>query len=121
MAAGEWNFYVEQGATWNKTITVRDSAGDPVDLTDCAVEMQVRSTPQSSIVIVTPAVAVASALEGEITLELMAAQTAALPANGATFRDTSQYVYDLRIIRADNTVERVLNGNFEVSPGVTRT
>ena len=45
MAAGIYNFIIEQGTTVNFRIDYRDSEGNPVDLTGYEGRMQIRNAP----------------------------------------------------------------------------
>ena len=44
MAAGWYNFMIEQGATVNFELTYKDSNGDPIDLTDYTARMQIKNS-----------------------------------------------------------------------------
>ena len=48
MAAGKYNFVIEQGSTVDFEIQYNDSNGSPVDLTDYTARMQIRSSYGSS-------------------------------------------------------------------------
>tara|TARA_Y100000593_G_scaffold29186_1_gene58185 strand:- start:1004 stop:1396 length:393 start_codon:yes stop_codon:yes gene_type:complete len=48
MAAGKYNFAIEQGSTVDFTIKYKDSAGNAIDLTDYHARMQIRPDADSS-------------------------------------------------------------------------
>jgi hypothetical protein len=114
MPATTWRIIIEQGATWRFRLTI---AGR--DLTGCTARMQIRevyasptplldltSDPAAGITIDGPA--------GTITVEISAAQTAAL---AGVHRGG---VYDLELESPDGTVERLLKGDVLIDPEVTR-
>lgn len=118
MAAGVYNTTIEKGATFNLSVTYKDSAGTAVDLTGWTVRMHVRETPADSSPILTseggsPTIVLTKNSSGVITVTISAATTSALTA-------TTAY-YD---IEAEQTstgiVRRILKGRVVISPEVTR-
>jgi len=112
MAAGKHNFTLEQGATFDRQITVQEN-NQALNLTGYSVRMQMRSTHDSSTIALTFTTTVASpATEGKINLIATATDTAAI--------EEGIYVYDLEIESSAGSVTRLLEGQVTVSPEVTR-
>lgn len=114
MSAGAYDITCEQGATFNRTLTVKDSNGDARDLSTYTARMQVRRTTSSSDTIVeltTENNRISLNSSGEIILSLPATATAALTDGG---------VYDLEIEDSEGNVERVVEGIFVLDLEVTR-
>tara|TARA_E500000178_G_C17029989_1_gene760087 strand:+ start:22 stop:360 length:339 start_codon:yes stop_codon:yes gene_type:complete len=112
MAAGKHNFTLEQGATFDRQITVQEN-NQALNLTGYSVRMQMRSTHDSSTIALTFTTTVASpATEGKINLIATATDTAAI--------EEGIYVYDLEIESSGGSVTRLLEGQVTVSPEVTR-
>jgi len=112
MAAGKHNFTLEQGATFDRQITVQEN-NQALNLTGYSVRMQMRSTHDSSTIALTFTTTVASpATEGKINLIATATDTAAI--------EEGIYVYDLEIESSGGNVTRLLEGQVTVSPEVTR-
>lgn len=116
MAAGVYDILIEQGATFSKTITLKDNAGAARDLsTVTLVRGQVRRTFQDStsyafdLSVMTPASA--GQIEWLMDADISATIT---PATNAT------WVYDVEMVSAGGVVERILQGKALVSPEVTR-
>jgi len=106
------NLTLDQGTTYSVSIIVNDDTGSARNLTGYTGRSQLRRSYYSSsntaftIAITNPA-------NGEITLNLTAAQTANIKAG--------RYVYDLELVNANTlTVERVVEGIITVYPEVTR-
>ena len=106
------NLNLDQGATYSVSIIVNDDTGSARNLTGYTGRSQLRRSYYSSsntaftIAITNPA-------NGEITLNLTAAQTANIKAG--------RYVYDLELVNANTlTVERVVEGIITVYPEVTK-
>lgn len=106
------NIIIDQGSTFQADIDVTDSAGDALNLTGYTVAGQMRKT-YSSTTATNFTGQVQSASGGTVRISLSAAQTNALKAG--------RYVYDTEITKtATGEVTRVIEGQVDVTPGVTR-
>jgi len=114
MAAGTYNFTLEQGSTFSKIITYKDSLGQPVDLTDVSVaRSQMRPTIASETVKNFVVAVHGDPLDGKISWTMGADVT-------ATISTPSTWYYDLEIEYDDGTVKRLLQGTITLSLEVTR-
>ena len=111
MAAGTYNFILEQGATFARTLTVKEN-NSAMDLTGYSVASKMRSTHDSGTVVGTFTCTISNASGGVITMALTASVTAAI--------EEGIYVYDLEITSGSGTVTRLLQGEVTVNPEVTR-
>lgn len=127
MLAGHYNMTCQQGSTFTRTIEIEqpdltaDPTGNtfvPFDLAGYTARMQVRRTIDSSNFLLELTTQngglTINPIDGDtnkILLYASASVTASVSTSG---------VYDIEIISADNTVSRVLQGNFNLSPEVTR-
>lgn len=102
---------IEQGATFNTTLTVEDSIGTSINLYAYSANSQMRKSYYSSTGYVINSTITGTA-NGEITLSMAAANTAALSAG--------RYVYDVKITSPTDVVTRVIEGIVTVLPSVTR-
>lgn len=117
MALGNrFDITINQGATYELTITWKDSAGTAINLTGYTARMQVRETYSST----TPIVSLTSGsgitlggAAGTIAIVISATTTAALTAPFSG-------VYDLEIVSAAGVVTRLIQGTATVSAEVTR-
>ena len=132
MAAGKYNFIIEQGATTNFEIVYKDSSGNPIDLTGYTARMDLRATPRAS----TSYLTLSSSLgpcgtglnmsgsgglsaskpltSGSIGVYISAASSSAL-----TFTEAS---YDLEIVSGSGNcavVTRLIEGKVTLSKEVT--
>ena len=105
------NLTVDQGSDFSSVVTVSNSDGALVDLTGYTYRGQIRKTYSSSTA-VDFTVTANTPPNGELTSTLTAAQTGAMKAG--------RFVYDVEIELA-NVVTRVVEGQLEVTPRVTRT
>lgn len=103
---------IKQGDTFVLNMTWADSAGSPVDLTDCTAKMQFRSAAGGSMLLEL------STDNQRITLD---AGTIDLLVDAATMSTfvTPKGVWDLQITFPDGTVETILTGTFITIPDIT--
>ena len=114
MSAGAYDITCEQGATFSRTLTVKDSNGVVRDLSTYTARMHVRRTTSSAstfLELTTENGRISVNSSGEIALSITATDTALLTDGG---------VYDLEIVDASSNVERVVEGFFIVDLEVTR-
>ena len=127
MLAGNYNMTCQQGSTFIRSIELEqpdlfeDPTGntfEPFDLTGYAAKMQVRRTIDSSSVLLELSTSngaltinPSGALTNEIYINVSASVTASVSTSG---------VYDLEIISPSGIVTRILQGEFFLSPEVTR-
>ena len=102
---------IEQGATFNTTINVEDTAGAAVNLFGYTANSMMRKSYYSTSA-TTITSTVTGTANGEVTLLVSAANTAALT--------PGRYVYDVIITSPTSVVTRVVEGIVTVLPSVTR-
>ena len=105
------NLTVDQGTTFSANIDVSDESGNAQNLTGYSVAGQIRKSYDSSSYTAFTA-SVTNAAQGTINIQLTPTVT-----NGLT---AGRYVYDVEITSSGGVVTRVLEGQVEVTPGVTR-
>ena len=107
------NLTIDQGATFNSDVTVKDSNNNAFDLTGYTASAKMAKGFQSTKTRTTITCTVAAdATTGVITLSLTADQTSSL--------DDGRYVYDVEIALNDSTVEKVHYGIITVHPQATK-
>jgi len=106
------NLSVDQGTTFSVEIDVTDSSGDALDLAGYTVEGQIRKTYTSSTSTSFTS-SVYNSTGGTVKIELSATATNGMKAG--------RYVYDVEITKTTTgEVTRIVEGQIEVRPGVTR-
>lgn len=103
------NLTADQGSTFESSIDVTGSDGAALDLTTYTIRAQVRKSYNSSTAVDFITTKDSS---GRIGLSLSATQTGNMKAG--------RYVYDVEIESSSATVSRVLEGQLEITPRVTR-
>jgi len=111
MAAGTYNFTVEQGATFTRLLTLKEN-DSAMNLTGYSAASQMRSTADTSTVAGTFTATVSNASAGQITLSMTATQTGNI--------EEGIYVYDTEITSGAGAITRILQGKVTVTANVTR-
>lgn len=126
MAAGKYNFTIEQGTTVNFEIEYKDSDNQPVDLTSYKSRMQIKDKPGGSTTYLT--------LKSYTTNEEPADKTGLshehagsgkikvyLSAYSSSLLDFNKGFYDLEIATNDShpVVTRILQGTVTLDKEVT--
>lgn len=121
MAAGKYNFTIEQGTTVDFEIAYKDSNDDPIDLTQYTGRMQLKDKPGGSTTYLTLSSSLADdgtglnfgGTNGTIGIFISAVSSSALTFNKAS--------YDLEIVSGSTypVVTRLLEGTITLSKEVT--
>lgn len=115
--AGLYNIIADQGATLSRTVTWKDSAKNPINITGYTARMHVRELVTSASTVLELTTEnnriTLGGTAGTITLTVSASTMAGLTAG--------KYVYDLELVApVTGVVSRIIQGNFVVRPEVTR-
>ena len=134
MAAGIYNFTIEQGTTFQRTFKYKDASGNPLDLSDHDVRMQIRSDKADNttsflhefgsgssfstegsggLFILSTSSAAPENTVDQFTLFISASTTENMTFNSA--------IYDIEIEESGSgIVTRLLQGKIKISKEVTR-
>ncbi len=112
-----WNIVADQGATLDRTLTLKDGARRVVPLTGYTGRMQVRTKTEASttvLVLTTENQGLSiTGAAGEVRIRVLPTTTAAIPAG--------VYVYDLELIETSTgIVTRIVYGTLTLRAEVTR-
>ncbi|KKN51475.1 hypothetical protein LCGC14_0622160 [marine sediment metagenome] len=106
---------IEQGATFSKVVTYRDSAGDLVDLTSYTLRMTIRNKVGGTVIATstggTPTITLTNGgVAGTITITITGANTTTL--------NFVRAVYDLEIVLGA-VITRLMRGIVELDKEIT--
>tara|TARA_B110000503_G_scaffold134389_1_gene213297 strand:- start:4991 stop:5323 length:333 start_codon:yes stop_codon:yes gene_type:complete len=105
------NLTIDQGSDFSSTIFVTNNQGDILDLTLYTTRAQIRKTFASTTSIDFIA-SILNPTEGKIQIKLTNAVSALMK--------SGRYVYDVEIISDSDIVTRVVEGQVDVTPNVSR-
>lgn len=123
MSAGNYDILVEQGATFLLTITIKDTSGNPINLTGQTFRGKIKKsftdvTAQANF---TFTLANQITNPGKVTVELSATDTAGIVLNTqGTARVLTVMAYDIESQDGSGVVKRWLQGLAKISPEVTK-
>lgn len=123
MAAGIYNFTIEQGATFTRTFNYKDSNGNPIDLEEAQeLRMQIRENIDS----LNPVEGGSFALNSGFTLSVpvgtqtTSSFTLVIPATTSSAFTFDRAVYDIEYVDSSSVTTRLLQGKIKLSKEVTR-
>lgn len=119
MAAGVLDLYIEQGASFKRTLQIKDANNAPIDITNSTFRGQIRCKATDTTIVVAFTFTITDAVNGFVDMTLLATETELIPTKGYIFDATSSFVYDVEMETA-GVVTRLLNGKVSVSPEVTK-
>jgi len=106
------NFSIDQGADFSKTFTVTTDGTTAYDISGLTLQAQMRKSYDSSSATATFTATVVSGSDGTYKLTLSNSTTADIT--------SGRYVYDVELILADSTIEKVHYGLITVHPEATK-
>ena len=112
MSAGTYNLVIDQGSDFALDLVIKQS-GTALNLANYSGRAQLRTSVSASSASASFSVTVTNAANGALKMQLPAATSSAISAG--------QYVYDLEIFTAnDSIVKRIIQGDVTLTPEVTR-
>lgn len=125
MAAGKYSFIIEQGSTYQSELVYKDSAGEPIDLTDYSARMQIRPSPGSTTLYLTLSSSLGpdgsglnlNGLNGS-TPKTSGSIGIIISAYSSSLLTFDQAAYDLELY-SGSFVTRIIEGRVQLSKEVT--
>ena len=115
MTAGLYDIIIEQGATFQMSLTWNDNTGSPINLSGYSARMQVRTSYEAEETLVS-----LTSLGGDIVLGgALGTIAITIAASVTETLQIDEGVYDLELVNG-LTVTRLLQGKATVSREVTR-
>ena len=115
MTAGIYDITIEQGATFQMSLTWNDNTGSPINLSGYSARMQVRTSYEAEETLVS-----LTSLGGDIVLGgALGTIAITIAASVTETLQIDEGVYDLELVNG-LTVTRLLQGKATVSREVTR-
>ena len=122
MAAGIYNFTIEQGTTFTRTFNYKDSNGNPIDLEEAQeLRMQIRENIDSLHPVEGGSFALNSGFTTSIPVggNVSSSFTLVIPATTSSAFTFDRAVYDIELV-INNITTRLLQGKIKLSKEVTR-
>ena len=116
MPAAKYDMIMEAGATFTRSLILRNSDNTLKDLTNHTARMEVRQYHFSDTVLLT-----GSTVDGKLVLNIPTSTIViSFPASETALLDVKRAVYDIELVNALGEVTRLLEGVIVINPEVTR-
>ncbi len=109
--ANIYNILVEQGSSFNLSLTVNDSLGNPLNLSEYAARGGIKYAYSSTGYLTSLNPVVTTPISGIITISLSAAQTSLLP--------VTKGIYDVEVYQGTGYIFKAIRGYVDVIPEVS--
>ena len=109
--ANQYDISIEQGSSFNLSLTAKDSAGTPLNLSGYAARGGIKYGYGSTGYLVSLTPIISSPASGVISISLTATQTSSLP--------VTKGVYDVEVFSSGDYTFKAIRGYVDVSPEVT--
>jgi len=102
----------DQGSDFSVNLDLTNDDGSVINIAGYSFTSSIRKSYYSANVTANLTVAIANAASGNVSLSMNSATTANVKAG--------RYLYDVRMVRTDSKISRVIEGIITVSPQITR-
>lgn len=123
MAAATLGLTIEQGSTFTRKLTFKDSGNTPIDVTGRTFAGKIRKSIGGAVVATFDFEMLDQVTNtGEVYLKLSASASDAIqvPKQDTADRASVEFVYDIEQVLIGGAVERILQGKVTLSPSVTK-
>lgn len=110
---------VNQGDDFSFQLVIKDAQKEPVDITGFSYVCKVRENAESEIVLAEAECTTPEPEHGLVEVSFSHEVTSQIDTDGSYYGELASYYYDVVQINANGKHERILQGPFLVSPGIS--
>lgn len=114
-----YDITVNQGDDYSLQMIVSDSQNVPIDITGYTFACKVRETAESQEVIAEAECVISDATKGVLNINFSSNVTGNIDTDGEYYGETNSYYYDVQQTNKNGRKERIVQGKFIVSPGIS--
>lgn len=114
-----YDITVNQGDDYSLQMVVSDSQNQPIDITGYKFTCKVRETAENDNVIAEAECVIKDATQGILDVNFSSDVTSKIDTDGEYYGETSSYYYDIQQTNTNGRKERIVQGKFIVSPGIS--
>ncbi len=114
-----YDITVNQGDDYSLQIIISDSQNVPIDITDYKFVCKVRETAESQEIILEAECVIHDAKNGVLNINFSSNDTGNIDTDGEYYEETNSYYYDVQQTNTKGQKERIIQGKFIVSPGIS--
>lgn len=114
-----YDITVNQGDDYSLQMIVSDGKNAPIDITGYKFTCKVRETAENDNVIAEAECVIKNATQGILYVNFSSDVTSKIDTDGEYYGETSSYYYDIQQTNTNGRKERIVQGKFIVSPGIS--
>ena len=114
-----YDIIVNQGDDYSLQMIISDSQDVHIDITDYKFVCKVRETAESQEVILEAECVIRDAQNGILNINFSSNDTGNIDTDGEYYGEPSSYYYDVQQTNTNGQNERIIQGKFIVSPGIS--
>ena len=114
-----YDIIVNQGDDYSLQMIISDSHEVPINITGYKFTCKVRETAESQEVILEAKCVIHDAKNGILNINFSSSDTGNIDTDGEYYEETNSYYYDVQQTNINGQKERIIQGKFIVSPGVS--
>ena len=114
-----YDIIVNQGDDYSLQMIISDSNEVPIDITGYQFTCKVRETAESQEIILEAECVIHDAQNGVLNINFSSNDTGNIDTDGEYYEETNSYYYDVQQTNTNGQKERIIQGKFIVSPGVS--
>lgn len=114
-----YDIIVNQGDDYSLQMIISDSNEVPINITGYQFACKVRETAESQEVILEADCVIHDAKNGVLNINFSSGDTSNIDTDGEYYGETNSYYYDVQQTNINGQKERIIQGKFIVSPGVS--
>ena len=114
-----YDITVNQGDDYSLQIIISDSQNVPIDITGYKFTCKVRETAESQEIILEAECVIHDAPNGILNINFSSNDTSNIDTDGEYYEETNSYYYDVQQTNTNGQKERIIQGKFIVSPGIS--
>ena len=114
-----YDIIINQGDDYSLQMIISDSNEVPIDITGYKFTCKVRETAESQEIITEAECVIHDAKNGILNINFSSSDTGNIDTDGEYYEETNSYYYDVQQTNINGQKERIIQGKFIVSPGVS--
>ena len=114
-----YDIIVNQGDDYSLQMIISDSNEVPIDITGYKFACKVRETAESQETLAEAECEIYNAKNGVVNINFSSESTGNIDTDGEYYEETNSYYYDVQQTNTKGQKERIIQGKFIVSPGVS--
>lgn len=114
-----YDITVNQGDDFSLQMVVSDGQNKPIDITGYQFVCKVRETAESQDIIAEAECVISDAPNGVLNINFSSEVTGNIDTDGEYYGETNSYYYDVQQTNVNGRKERIVQGKFIVSPGIS--